>query len=311
MGRANQGALLSLAVVLAFFPLALPNPYFLSIMVVIGIHSLITLGLSLLMGYAGQISLGHAAFFGLGAYVSGVFTVKFGMEPWSAFGLGLLLSAAIAFLVGVPALKLKGHYLAMATLAFGEIFHVIFSEMVEYTGGPSGLAGIPTISLFGVLMDSDLKYYYFVWAFVLGALLISVNIIHSRVGRALRSIHGSEIAASAMGVNTARYKQQIFVLSAIYASAAGSLYAHFLTFISPSSFTVLFSIILVTMVVVGGMGSLWGALLGATILNGIPEYFRVLKDYDILAYGLMVILIMIFMPGGLMGGLIKLSARWR
>lgn len=311
MRRANLSALLGLAVVLAFFPLALPNPYFLSIMVVIGIHSLITLGLSLLMGYAGQISLGHAAFFGLGAYVSGVFTVKFGMEPWYAFGLGLLVSASVAFLVGVPALKLKGHYLAMATLAFGEIFHVIFSEMVEYTGGPSGLAGIPNISLFGLVMDSDLKYYYFVWSFVLGALLISINIIHSRVGRALRSIHGSEIAASAMGVNTARYKQQIFVLSAIYASAAGSLYAHFLTFISPSSFTVLFSIILVTMVVVGGMGSLWGALLGAAILNALPEYFRVLEDYDILAYGLMVIFIMIFMPKGLMGGLLNLSARRR
>ena len=290
-----------LAIVLALLPVLVRNPYYLGVLVFVGIYSLITIGLSMLMGYAGQISLGHAGFFAIGAYTSGLLTTKGGFPPLFAFLVAIFLTACVAFLIGVPSLKLRGHYLAMATLGFGEIVHIALNASVDLTGGPSGFGEIPRIALGGLLVESALSRYYLVYALVIIALLLSLNIVHSRVGRALRSIHGSELAASAMGVNTARYKVQVFVLSAIYASVAGSLYAHFITFISPGSFDLTFSVLLVTMVVIGGMSSVWGALMGTALLGLLPEVLRGFKDYDILIYGAILLLMMMFMPDGLFG----------
>ena len=290
-----------LAIVLALLPVLVRNPYYLGVLVFVGIYSLITIGLSMLMGYAGQISLGHAGFFAIGAYTSGLLTTKGGFPPLFAFLVAILLTACVAFLIGVPSLKLRGHYLAMATLGFGEIVHIALNASVDLTGGPSGFGEIPRIALGGLLVESALSRYYLVYALVIIALLLSLNIVHSRVGRALRSIHGSELAASAMGMNTARYKVQVFVLSAIYASVAGSLYAHFITFISPGSFDLTFSVLLVTMVVIGGMSSVWGALMGTALLGLLPEVLRGFKDYDILIYGAILLLMMMFMPDGLFG----------
>lgn len=220
--RRDYKVLIIFSLALAIFPFIASYvegiQHYIDIMVFVGIFSLITIGLSLLMGYAGQISLGHAAFFGIGAYTSAVLTGKFGINPWVAFLIGVLLTAAIAYLVGVPSLKLRGHYLAMATLGFGIIIFIVFNEWDTMTAGPSGFSDIPGISIAGYPLDSDIKYYGFVWIIVVLILLFSINVIHSRVGRAFRSIHGSEDAANAMGVNTSSYKTQIFVISA--ASAA-------------------------------------------------------------------------------------------
>jgi branched-chain amino acid transport system permease protein len=284
------------------------NEYFISLLVFMGINGMITLGLSLLMGYAGQISLGHAAFFGLGAYSSGVLTVLYALPPIAGFFFGILLSAAVAYHVGKPTLRLKGHYMAVATLGFGEILFIIFNEMSFLTGGPSGLSGIPALAVGGLPLEAT-AYLYLVWGMVLLLLLFSLNVINSRVGRALRAVHGSELAAGAMGVDASRYKVQVFMLSAVYASMGGSLYAHFINFISPSSFSLMFSILLLMMVVVGGTETIWGALLGAAVLTLLPEYLRGLEDFEVLAYGAILMGVLLFMPKGILEGIQRLWAR--
>jgi len=289
---------------IALFPALVLNVgsvgHYVDIMVFVGIFSLVNIGLSLVMGYAGQVSLGQAAFFGLGAYVSAILTGKFGWSPWPALCVGMVLTGAVAFAVGVPSLKLKGHYLAMATLGIGVILFVVFNEEVSLTGGPSGFADIPGISVGPWKMNTALKYYYFVWFFVFVVLLFSLNVIHSRVGRALRSIHGSEVAANAMGVPTPSYKTRIFVVSAVFASLAGSLYTHYMTFLSPSSFDLFWSIKFLMMVVVGGMTSIWGALLGTCLLTYLSnEWLHMFHDFDVLVYGLILLLIIMFLPKGL------------
>jgi branched-chain amino acid transport system permease protein len=306
MGKKDLYPLLIILFIIAIFPWIVGGSgYFISILIFLGINGIITMGLTLLMGYAGQISLGHAGFFGLGAYCSGVLTTQYSFQPVPAFFAGILLSAFIAFLVGKPTLRLKGHYMAVATLGFGEILFIVFNELSFLTGGPSGLSGIPTLTFMGYSLEGA-GYLYLVWGFVALLLLFSLNVINSRVGRALRSVHGSEIAANAMGVDASRYKVQVFVLSAVYASIAGSLYAHFVTFISPSSFSLMFSILLLMMVVVGGAETIWGALLGAMVLTLLPEYLRGLEDFEVLAYGAILMAVLLFMPQGVLLGVRKL-----
>jgi branched-chain amino acid transport system permease protein len=284
-----------------FLVSAVPSvSHYIDIMVFVGIFSLVTMGLCLVMGYAGQVSLGQAAFFGLGAYISGILSGKFGWSPWAALPVGLVLTGLVAYAVGVPSLKLKGHYLAMATLGFGVILFVVFNEEAALTGGPSGFADIPGISVGSWQIDTPVRYYYFVWTIVLVVLMFSLNVIHSRVGRALRSIHGSELAANAMGVSTSAYKTRIFVFSAVYASLAGSLYTHYMTFLSPSSFDLFWSIKFLMMVVVGGMTSLWGALLGTCLLTYLSnEWLHMFHDFDVLVYGFILLMIIMFLPKGL------------
>ena len=273
---------------------------YLEVMIFAGIFCLVTIGLSLLMGYAGQISLGHAAFLGIGAYSSGILTAKFGMSPWIGILAGIALSAAVAVIVGIPSLKLKGHYLAMATLGFGEIVFIVFNEEVNLTGGPSGFADIPYLHIGSFEFSSELAYYILVWSVVLIGLFFALNLIHSRVGRAWKAIHGNELAAEAMGVPTSRYKLKIFVLSSVYASIAGSLYTHYICFLNPSSFDLFWSIKFVMMVIVGGMNSVWGAIIGTVILTYLGnEWLTAFKHFDVLVYGLILLLITMFLPGGI------------
>ena len=294
--------LLFMAIFIAIFPwIVAGNEYFISILVFLGINSILAMGLCLLMGYAGQISLGHAAFYGIGAYSSGILTTQYSFPPVMAFFTGILFSALVAYLVGKPTLRLKGHYMAVATLGFGEIFFIAFNELSSWTGGPSGLSGIPPIRFFGETLEAT-AYLYLVWGFVILILIFSLNMVNSRVGRALRAVHGSELAANAMGVDAARYKVQVFVLSAIYASMAGSLYAHFVTFISPGSFGLMPSIMFLMMVVVGGAGTIWGTLLGTAFFTSLPEYLRGLEDFEVLAYGGILMFILLFMPQGILEG---------
>ncbi len=272
------------------------------IMIFAGIYSLIAIGLSLLMGYAGQISLGHAAFYGIGAYVSGILTATYGLNPWLCMLAGAFISAIVALLVATPALKLKGHYLAMATLAFGIIIYIIFNEEAQWTGGPDGLIGIPGLSILGFKFNTVISYYCLVWGIVFAAFLFTINIIQSRNGRALRAIHASEAAASAMGVDVARFKIIVFIYSAILASLAGSLYAHYLNFINPSTFDLSFSVKLLIMISLGGMHNIWGAIIGAGLITFLSyEWLHYFEEYEIIVYGVILLIVTMFLPEGLAG----------
>ncbi|MDY6989492.1 MAG: branched-chain amino acid ABC transporter permease [Thermodesulfobacteriota bacterium] len=286
--------------------------HYLDVMVFVGIYSIVAMGLCLLMGYAGQISLGHASFFGLGAYISGVITVKYGVNPWLCMLLGMVVSAVVATIIGGPSLRLRGHYLAMATLAFCIIVTVVFNESIPWTGGPDGLAFIPGISIMGWALDSIVKYYYLVWSIVFVVLFLCLNIIRSRVGRALRSIHGSELAANALGVNVDKYKIYVFVFSAMVASVGGSLYAHYLNFINPASFDLFVSIKLLMMIILGGMHSLWGAVVGAALITFLSyEWLHFFEDAEVMIYGAIILVIVIFLPGGLVSVPAKVHGLWK
>ncbi|KQC09554.1 MAG: branched-chain amino acid ABC transporter permease [Smithella sp. SDB] len=288
-------------------PLFLKGSYLLNVLVFVGINTMLAVALNLLLGYAGQISLGHAAFFGIGAYISGIITTRFPIDPFLIIILAAFCAGVLAFVIGFPILKLKGHYLAMATLGFGVILYIIFNETVDFTGGPSGLSSIPSLHIGSLVFDNDWNNYYLVWVFTLAVMLLSINLFQSRIGRALRAIHDSEVAARVMGVNARVLKVQIFTVSAVISAVAGSLYAHIMTFIAPASFGFNFSVELLTMVVIGGLGSIYGSFLGAAILTMLPEFLRVFQDFDIIVYGLMLMLITMFMPGGLVGGMQKMA----
>lgn len=292
-----------LAVIIMVIPVFVESKYYFIVLNVIGLNTIVVVGLNLLIGFAGQISLGHAAFYGLGSYFSGTLTVNYGFPLWPAMLSGMLATGAIAYLIGYPSLKLRGHYLVMATLGFGIIINILMGELEQFTGGHDGLMGIPPLAVGGLAFDNDLKNFYLIWSFVFLFMLLARNLINSRVGRALRAIKGSEVAANSLGVNTADYKVKVFVLSAMFASISGSLYAHYITFISPSSYDFYYSIQVVTMVIVGGMGSLWGSLFGAGILTFISEALHVAKQYHVIAYGIFLCLVLVFLPEGILVGI--------
>lgn len=292
------GAAALLAIVLVA-PVLAPNPYAVRIMAQAGIAFLLATGLNLVMGYAGQVSLGHAAFFGLGAYGSAIVSLRFGWHPLLGIVVAVALTGLIAYVVGLPTLRLKGHYLAMATLGLNEIVLILLVEASDLTGGPSGLTNIPRFRLFGVTFGSHAMSYYLIWVFALFGLLVARNLTASRSGRALRALHGSEFAAAASAVDVSKAKVRIFVVSAIYAAVAGALYSHFVTFISPPTFSVAASVMLVVMVVAGGLGTLIGPLLGAVLLTLGPEYLRAYQDYTLIVYGALLMATMVFLPGGL------------
>lgn len=304
-----------LIVAIAAAPALVGNDYYLGVLVFAALNCLTCTGLCLLMGYAGQISIGHGAFIAIGAYSSAILTTKLGWSPWAAMGCGVLLAAVIAVFVGLPTMRLKGHYLAMATLGFASIIHIVSVAAVDVTGGPSGITGIPRLAVFGFVLNSDTRNFYFSWGIVVLGLYLAVNLIHSRVGRGLQAIHGSEDAASSLGVNIAVDKIKILVVSAVYASISGSLYAHYVLFIDPGPFDVMHSVLLVTMVAVGGLHNIWGAITGAVLLSLLPELLSFLSeylqgigihyrtDYDTLIYGGILLLIMLFLPEGLFDGL--------
>jgi branched-chain amino acid transport system permease protein len=304
-----------LSPVIAFLMMILATPtllshdyYYLSILTMAGIFAIIVLGLNLLLGFAGQISLGHAALFGISAYTTAILTGTYGLPLAMGTISAVLLTALVALVVGMPVLKLKGYYLAMATLGFGLIVYIFFNEAIALTGGPSGFVGIPPLQIAGFIFDSDLSYFYLVWVTVAVVLLISLNLIHSRVGRALMALHASDKAAQSMGINSARYKLFIFVLSALFAGIAGVLYAHYLSFVAPSSFGFHFSVQLITMVVLGGMASLWGGIAGTVFLTVMPEFLRAYENMEVIIYGLILILCMMYLPQGMAGGVCKLTA---
>lgn len=291
-----------MALLVMIAPLVAHEGYLINVMVFVGINTMLALALNLLLGYAGQISLGQAGFFGLGAYISAILSTTHGMNPWLSMLLAAFFVTLLAFIVGFPILKLKGHYLAMATLGLGVIIYILLNEAVEHTGGPSGFSGIPNLSISGIVFDNDMKNYYLIWTFTLLSIGLALNLVNSRIGRALRAIHDSEVAARVMGVNARLLKVQIFALSAGLSAVAGSLYAHTMTFVAPASFGFNFSVELVTMVIIGGLASIYGSLLGALLLTLLPELLRAFQDYDIIVYGALLIVMTMYLPGGLVKG---------
>jgi len=301
----------ALTLALVLFPLYEDNPYTLGLTNLIAIYVIIVVGLNLFIGYAGQISLGHAAFFGLGAYGSAIATVTFGLPAWPAMVGVALLVALVALLVGIPTLRLSGHYLAMATLGCNIVVHTIMLQWDQVTGGPSGFPGIPFLSIGGFVFDDEVRLHYLLWSFALLALLLALNLVRSGVGRGLAALAGDETAAAALGVDIRRAKIKVFVLSAVFASIAGSLFAHCYSFISPDSFDIFASTDLAIMVVVGGMGSIWGSLIGAGLLTLLPEWIDVFENYKDLVHGLVLVLILMLLPRGLMTGLYEMIRdRW-
>lgn len=319
-GIRSWRTLIAVAVFIALVPLwarFLPGEVLhmdiVNIMVIAGIYACVVLGLNLLVGYAGQISLGHAAFFGIGAYTTAILCTRLDWFPtWLGVVAASVLAGAIGWLVGKPVLRLKGHYLAMATLGLGEIAFILFQQVKGLTGGTVGILDIPPLSVFGLEFDSDFKFYFMIWLVAMVLTVLSINLIRSRIGRGLRALHSSEIAASAMGVDSAGYKVNVFVISCVFAGLGGALFAHYQRYINPESFTFSISILFVTMVVVGGMGNVWGGILGVVILTflpsviqalpqwipGIPEGLQNFSNYQLVLYGLLLIIFMMFMPKG-------------
>ncbi|WP_100003000.1 branched-chain amino acid ABC transporter permease [Phyllobacterium zundukense] len=297
--------LLILAAVIAIAPVFFPSSYYFRVGSLIFVNGLAVTGLVILIGYAGQISLGHAGFAGIGAYSCALAPVHLGLHPALAALLGALLSAAIAYLVGRPILRLKGYYLAVASLGFGILVSMVLSNEAQLTGGPDGMA-VPELGLRAVLkaIGLDLSNTEFWYAFsglmlVIGAWL-ALNLYHSPTGRALRALHGSEVAARTVGVDVAHYKLVAFVLSAVYASISGSLLALQNKFITPDVAAFMHSIEMVTMTVLGGAGSVLGAILGAAILTTLPQVLTIFQEYEQLMLGLVMMLVMIFMREGLL-----------
>lgn len=299
------------AAFVAAYPLLFPTNYYQTIGIFVGIRAIVVVGLCLLMGYAGQASLGQAAFFAIGAYTSGILTARHGVSPWAAILAGIILACLVAGLIGWPSLKLQGHFLALATLSFGLIVYFLLKQWSGLTGGPSGLIGIPMLTVGGTKMRA-LPYYYLVWIALATVMWLSHNIIHSRIGRALRAIHDSETAAGCMGIDTFTLKLKLFVLSAAYAALAGSLYAHYVRFFSPATFGFKVSIEFAIMAAVGGMASIWGGPLGVAAITALVEILRSLvprltsaadavSAFEIIAFGVIMVTIFIYLPDGLYG----------
>ncbi|WP_448383908.1 branched-chain amino acid ABC transporter ATP-binding protein/permease [Desulfosoma sp.] len=304
-------ALSALAAVVCLIPFLVRNDYFFVLFNIMALNAVVVLGLNVLIGCAGQISLGHAAFFGLGAYSSAVVTTQLGWPLWAGLALALAVTAAFGLCLAVPTLRLEGHYLVMATLGFNIIVSICLNQMEPLTGGPSGLAAIPALHLGPVALDSDRRFFAFAWASFLILFAWMLNLEDSRIGRALKALHDKELTARTLGVPTHRYKVQVFTLSAVLAGFAGFSYAHYMTFISPSTFDIFYSVQVITMVVVGGPGSLWGGLAGTVFLTSLRELLHAMEDFQVLAYGLLLTLSLVYFPQGLLPAVVNLFKKFR
>lgn len=307
---------LGLTAVLLLAPFAL-NPSQVLTYTVAGLYAIVALGLSLLMGFAGQISIGHAAFFGTGAYVAGILSVN-GLSPWISLLAAPLITAALTTLLGFPLLRLRGHYLAFATLAVHIIMLALVANLEGLTGGDLGLTGIPLLSV-GSAPVGPAAYAVLVWAVVLAALLVARNLMRSRPGRGLQALASHENAAGSLGVPVFAYKLRVFALSGALAGLSGGLYAFLLGYLSPSAFPILLSVGFVVMVAIGGLGSVFGALIGAV---GVMVFLQVLEYVGSMPgmptsapvvfssgfYALVLIGTMLFMPRGVVPAVTSL---WR
>ncbi len=283
----------------------------------IGIYSIVCVGLVLLTGVGGLISFGQAAFVGIGAYTTGYLTSHFGMSVWVTLLLGLVLTGVSAYLIGLITMRMSGHYLPLATIAWGLSLYYLFGNM-EWLGKHDGISGIDPIALFGLKLDSGRSMYYLIWLAVLGVVWLMTNLLDSRPGRAIRALKGGGVMAEAMGVHTARYKITIFVLAALFAGLSGWLYAHLQRAINPTPFDLNTGIEYLMMAVVGGSGHVWGALLGTTLMlvmqdklqQWLPQLLGTNGNFEIIVYGAILILLLQYAKDGVWPYLAKSAQRW-
>ena len=319
--------LLALLLVVGVAPLLLP-PYYVTLLNYIGMYAMVVLGLVLLTGVGGMTSFGQAAFDGLGAYTSAYLTTTeqlpawlawAGTSPWLTLLVGVVLTASVALILGALTLKLSGHYLPLGTIAWGLSLYYLFGTL-ESLGGHTGVGGLPSISLFGLKLDKGENIFYLIWALLLLAIVITQNLLNSREGRAIRALKGGQVMAESMGVNTFRSKMVIFVISAVFAAISGWLYAHTQRFVNPTPFGLNMGIDYLFMALIGGVGSVWGALLGAGILtllkqwlqDWLPHLLGNTGNYEIIVFGILIVVLMQRAPGGLWPLLTRLiPARFR
>jgi len=292
---------------LIYLPWTIKNPYFLHIIIVSGIFILLASSLNLITGYTGRLNLGHAAFYGIGAYASTLLVMKLGISVWLAMPLAGLITVFFGVLIGIPCLKLKGSYLAITTLAFGEITRLAMMNLVTLTNGPLGIRGIPgppPIILGNspiISFESKTSYYYLILALCLVCLVIIKRLLNSQIGKAFMAIREDEVRAGTVGIDTTQIKIMNFALGAFFAGIAGSFYAHYVRFISPDTFTLNETFTILTMVVVGGLGTFYGPIAGGVIFTFLPEFLRAISEYRMMIYGLMMSVAIIFMPEGIIG----------
>ena len=309
-GRVLAGIVL---VLLAFAPLLL-NAFggggLLSSLVIAGIFYIALLGLDVVLGYGGQVSLGHAAFMAMGGYGAAISTVKFGLPPIVGVLLGLALSLVFATVLSLVTVRLRGHYMALATLSFGLLVDTLTVGLSDWTGGPSGMTGIPNFSIGGYTFAGPVANYYLVWGVVIVGLIVLMNAMRSDFGRVLRSIKTDQTAALALGIDVPRYKLYAFLIGAAFASIAGSLLAFDFQFLSPDMVSTQQSFLIITMLVIGGEGTLVGAVIGVVLLTLLPTAFQFLANYKTLASGILLVTAMLYFPSGLYGGLTSLIRRF-
>lgn len=285
------------------------NPYYVDIVVFLIIYLLLGLGLNLITGYAGQVSLGHAAFYGIGAYSSAILSVTYGMNPWASMGSAVVITFVISAILGLPSLRVREDFLAITTLGLGLIAQSVFKN-AEITGGAYGIDSIPVPSLLGVELK-NVGYLLLVGVVLLAGIFVMQKMTKSRIGRAWMTIREDEMVAQAMGINTTYYKVLVFAIGGAYAGAAGALFAHKASYISAESFGFTISVTVLSMVVLGGLGSIRGTLFGVSVLYLLPELFRLFKldfmemqnldVYKMMVYGLLMVIVMRYRPKGLFG----------
>jgi len=301
---------LAVAAIVVLLPLLFPSMYYYRVAALVFIFALAVVGLNLLMGFAGQVSLGHAGFLGIGAYAVAIGPVHLGLPSWLCLLAGAAISGAVAFMVGRPILRLKGHYLAVATLGFGLLVAIVLTNEAGWTGGPDGM-NVPTLALFGWRARGSGTWYWIAGLTFVVGFLLARNLMESPTGRALQAIHDSEIAACVLGIDVASKKLTIFIISAVYASVAGSYLALFNGLVTPDVAGFLRSIELVAMVVLGGMGSIFGSLVGAVVLVVLPQGLTIFHEYEQALLGLIVMVFMIFLRRGIVPSLAASFAGWR
>lgn len=288
---------------LALIPLFDHNAYHIDLLTNIFIYALLAMGLNVVVGFTGLLNLGYAAFFAIGAYTYALVNLHWGVPFWVGLPLGGFVAMVFGVVVGLPSIRVRGDYLAITTLGFGEIVRILFNNLDGWTGGPNGLLGIARPRVFGwVFSVNPTPYFYLTLSLVALTAFLLFRMMDSKFGRALVAIREDELAAGCMGVPVVKVKLWAFGLSSFIAGIAGVVFASKQTIVTPDSFDFVLSVLILAMVVLGGLGNIWGAVLGALILGILPELLRGFASYRMLIFGLLMILIMMFRPQGLLGG---------
>jgi branched-chain amino acid transport system permease protein len=303
--------LVILAVLAIAAPFWLPNPYYLHVLVMAGIFAVLALSLNLLLGYTGQLSLGHAAFFGIGAYASALLTLKLERTVWEGMALAVVLSGVSGWAIGRLALKLRGAYFVLVTISFAGVISLVSVNWMELTNGPLGLPGVPAPELGPWSFRTKSAYYYLVLVAVALSYLVCHRLVASRIGRAFLALRENEALAESVGIDVTRYLVLAAIVSAAMAGLAGGLYAHYTRFVSPEVFLFSYTVTMVIMVVAGGKGTLAGPVVGAVLFTALPEALREVTSWQwqMLAYGTILVLLVFFLPRGIVPALTELRKR--